>query len=204
MQTHSCLRLLHKHPSGRPDVGQRKQRDQLRRVLLHSPITHLNVAKLALDHPERMLHLGTDTGPEFLGLLNEMAPRRVLLLPALAGAQGYVPIHARCFCSLSDLEQSFFGCKVRQPESLQQAMDAQHHLQFKRRAPGPGHRCTHRHQRHRLSPWHYLPHFIGQHLLVGAPRAQVQTKALVVSCLYCLANLPPNPSGLVQSFEHDP
>ena len=36
-------------------------------------ITHLDVAELALDHPKRMLHLGTDTGLEFLGLLNESA-----------------------------------------------------------------------------------------------------------------------------------
>ena len=63
-------------------------------------ITHLDVAELALDHPKRMLHLGTDTGLEFLGLLNESALGRVLLLPALAGAQDYAPIHARCFCSL--------------------------------------------------------------------------------------------------------
>ena len=63
-------------------------------------ITHLDVAELALDDPKRMLHLGTDTGLEFLGLLNEMAPGRVLLLPALVGAQDHVPIHASCFCSL--------------------------------------------------------------------------------------------------------
>ena len=101
LQTHSCLRLLHKHPSGHPDVGQRKQRDQLCRVLLQSPITHLGVAELALDHSKRMLHLGTDAGLEFLGLLNELAPGRVLLLLALVRAHGYVPIHARRFCSLS-------------------------------------------------------------------------------------------------------
>ena len=61
-------------------------------------ITHLDVAELALDHPKRMLHLDTDTSLEFLGLLNESASG--LLLPALAGAQDYAPIHARCFCSL--------------------------------------------------------------------------------------------------------
>ena len=50
------LATFHKHPSSHPDVGQRKQRDQLRRVLLQPLITHLDVAELALDYPKRMLH----------------------------------------------------------------------------------------------------------------------------------------------------
>ena len=67
------------------------------------------------------------------------------------------------------LEQSFFSCKVRQSRLLLQAMDAQHHLQIKRWAPGPGCRFIRRHQRHQLSPWHYLPHLIDQHFLGMRP-----------------------------------
>ena len=34
LQTHSCLRPLQKLASGHPYIGQRKQRDELRRVFL--------------------------------------------------------------------------------------------------------------------------------------------------------------------------
>ena len=89
------------------------------------------------------------------------------------------------------LEQGFFGCKVRQPKPLLQAMDAQHHLQTKGRAPGLGHRCMRRYQRHQLSPWHHLPHLIEQHFFAGAPRAQVQPKVLLfhaaIVCQTCLS-----------------
>ena len=43
-------------------IGQRKQRKNLRRVLLRSPIPSINVAELALDHSKPMLSLGPYTG----------------------------------------------------------------------------------------------------------------------------------------------
>ena len=48
-----------------------------------------------------MLHLGTDAGLEFFGLLSKLAPRRVLLLPALAREHSPVPIHARSLRSFA-------------------------------------------------------------------------------------------------------
>ena len=70
--------------------------DQLRRVLGQSAVAHLGVSELAFDHPKRVLYLCTDASFDLLGLLRQSAPRRVLLLLALAGAHGHVPVHARC------------------------------------------------------------------------------------------------------------
>jgi len=53
-----------------------------------------------------------------------------------------------------------------------------------------------------LSPRQNLLHLIEQHFFASAPRAQVQTNALVASCRYCLANLRLKPSGSVRSFKH--
>lgn len=55
-QAHSCqapCQTLADHPQ----VGQREQRVQLRRVLGQAAIAHLHMAELALDDTERMLHL---------------------------------------------------------------------------------------------------------------------------------------------------
>ena len=90
LQTHSSPRHLQKLASYHPDVGQRKQRGELRRVFFQSPVMHLGVSELTLDGPKRMLHLGPHTGLEFLGFSSELAPRRVLLPRALARAHGYV------------------------------------------------------------------------------------------------------------------
>ena len=68
LQTHSSLRPLHKPASGHPDVGQRKQRDELRGVFGKPPVAHFDVTELALDNPKRMLHLGAHAGLELLGL----------------------------------------------------------------------------------------------------------------------------------------
>ena len=58
-RAHSCpgpqqLRACH------PQVGQRKQRDNLGGVLLESAVANLHKAELALDHPKGMLHFGPD------------------------------------------------------------------------------------------------------------------------------------------------
>lgn len=50
-----------------PQVRQREQRHQLRRVLRQTTEAHLHITELALDHPERMLDLGSYLS---LGLLN--------------------------------------------------------------------------------------------------------------------------------------
>ena len=105
LQAHSPLRPLHKPASYHPDIGQRKQRDELRSVFLEPAIAHLGMSELTLDDSKRMLHLGPDTGLEFLGFFSELATRRVLLLSALARAHVHVPIHARGL-------RSFAGTKI--------------------------------------------------------------------------------------------
>ena len=99
-QAHSCLGPLPKCLSDHPDIGQGKQRDELSRVLGKAPITHLVVTELSFDAPKRMLHFCTNTGLEFLGLLGELAPGRVLLSLAFARAHGDVPLSA---CGLGPL-----------------------------------------------------------------------------------------------------
>ena len=94
LQTHSSLRPLHKPASGHPDVGQRKQRDELRRVFGKPPVAHFDVTELALDNPKRMLHFGAYAGLELLGLFVQCAPGRVLLRLTLTRAHGHMPIHA--------------------------------------------------------------------------------------------------------------
>jgi len=94
LHAHSSLRPLHKPASGHPDVGQRKQRDDLCGVFGKTPVTHFDVSELALDNPKRMLHLGAHAGFELFGLFVQRAPGRVLLRLTLTRAYGHMPIHA--------------------------------------------------------------------------------------------------------------
>ena len=94
LQTHSSLRPVHKPASDHPDVGQRKQRNELRRGFGKTPVAHFDVAELALDNPKRMLHLGPHAGFELFGLFVQRAPGRVLLRLTLPRAHGDMPIHA--------------------------------------------------------------------------------------------------------------
>ena len=48
-------------PSRHPHVRQGEQRQHLCRVLRQAAVAHLDVAKLPLDHPERVLDLGAHT-----------------------------------------------------------------------------------------------------------------------------------------------
>ena len=73
LQTHSSPRPVHKPASGHPDVGQRKQRDELRGVLGKPPVAHFEVTELALDNSKRMLHLGPHAGFELFGLFVQRA-----------------------------------------------------------------------------------------------------------------------------------
>ena len=78
-----------------PSIGQSKQGDQLRRVLLQPTVARFDIAKLALDHPKRMLHLGTDTGFGFFNLVCQLIKRIALVQgPAFAWAHGNVAGHA--------------------------------------------------------------------------------------------------------------
>lgn len=84
-----------------PQIAQGKQHREACHVLGQSPVTHLGVAKLLLDHPKRVLHLGAHTGFELLSRFDQVAPGRVLVLPALARPHGNLPDHTRGFLALA-------------------------------------------------------------------------------------------------------
>lgn len=69
--THSSSSPLQTSPD-HPQVAQRKQRRQLRRVLSQTPVAHLGIIKLPLDHPKRMFYLGSDARLGALKLANQL------------------------------------------------------------------------------------------------------------------------------------
>jgi hypothetical protein len=94
LQTHSSLRPLQLHPH-HPQIGQGKQGDQLCSVLLEATVAVFDLAKLALDYPKRMLHLGSIPGLGFFNLVYQLIKRIALVQgPAFAWAHGSVPCHA--------------------------------------------------------------------------------------------------------------
>ena len=83
--THSCqapAQTLTHHPQ----IGQCKQRVQLRRVLGQATVAHLHRTELTLDDTERVLHLGADAGLDALDLLGQRI-LRVSLVQQLAQAR---------------------------------------------------------------------------------------------------------------------
>ena len=94
LQTRSPRHPLHQPASDHPDIGQRKQRDELRGVFGKTPVAHLGVPELALDNPKRMLHLGLHAGFELLSLFVQRSPGRMLLRLTLTRAHGHMPIYA--------------------------------------------------------------------------------------------------------------
>lgn len=101
LRTHSSPHP-HQLPSRHPQVAQREQRDDLRRVLGQPPVAHLGVAELPLEHPERVLNLGADACLPLLqsqGLKVRRDER--VELPALAGSHRDVPLRPLCFGSLT-------------------------------------------------------------------------------------------------------
>lgn len=68
----------HQARPDRPQVRQREQCLQLRRVLEQSAVAHLGVAELPFDHAERVLDLRTDAGLELLDLVKDGADGRRL------------------------------------------------------------------------------------------------------------------------------
>ena len=94
-QAHSSL-CPYQMPAGHPQVRQRKQRDELRRVLCQTFVAHLGETELTLDNPKGMLDLGAHAGFELLDGFAVLAPGTVHLSLSLtlAWAQGHVPPHA--------------------------------------------------------------------------------------------------------------
>ena len=96
LQAHSSRRPLNNSFSHHPQVAQRKQRDQLRRVFDQAPIPSLAIAELALDHPEGVFHFGPNAGLDLLQLVDQGAYSFALLQsPALARHHGNLPVHPR-------------------------------------------------------------------------------------------------------------
>ena len=62
LQTHLSLRHVQKPVPRHPEIGERKQRVQLRRVLHQAAVAHLDISELALDHPKWMFDLGPRLG----------------------------------------------------------------------------------------------------------------------------------------------
>ena len=71
LQAHSSRSLLNNSFSHHPQVAQRKQRDQLRRVFDKAPIPSLAIAELAFNYPEGMFHFGPNAGLDLLQLVDQ-------------------------------------------------------------------------------------------------------------------------------------
>ena len=76
-----------------PEIGEREQCVQLRRVLHQPSVAHLHKPELALDHTKRVLHLGSDARLHMLKLVHNRAHGRTFVQRfALARAHGHVPV----------------------------------------------------------------------------------------------------------------
>jgi len=85
LQAHSCLQPLNNSLAHHPQVGQRKHHQQLARVLGQSSVTRFAVSKPTLDHPKRVLHLGSDARLELFKLIRQgVADQRFVQRLALA------------------------------------------------------------------------------------------------------------------------
>ena len=94
IRAHSSLRPQDL-PTRHPQIGQRKQCHQLRRVLGLPFVAHLGETELALDDSKRVFHLGAHAGLHLLSLVQQAAPWRVLIQrPALAWKHCDMPRHA--------------------------------------------------------------------------------------------------------------
>ena len=92
-QAHSCLQRL-QLPARHQHLAQRKHHLQPRRVLGQTPVAHLGVTELLLDHPERVLHLRPDAGLDLLDPLDGLGQRSApVQRGSFARAHGNVPYH---------------------------------------------------------------------------------------------------------------
>jgi len=91
----SCSEQL---PAHHPDIGQRKQRVQLGRVLGQATVANLEVTELALDHPEGVLATGPDMRLETLDTVAQPTRCRIAQRRRLPVASQYTIRPAVC-CS---------------------------------------------------------------------------------------------------------
>lgn len=77
-----------------PQIGERKQHQDLLRVLGQPTVARLDVAELPLDDPKRMLHFGADARLDLLDLLGQLVAQALAVEQApLGGHHGHVPAH---------------------------------------------------------------------------------------------------------------
>src|SRR5262245_64696661 len=92
LQINSTHLSRHEQPaSHHPYVRQRKQHVQLRRVLGQSAVADLDVAELALDHPEGMFAAGADLCLQPFDLVIKAVKPAVAERPPLAGLHRHLP-----------------------------------------------------------------------------------------------------------------
>jgi len=92
LQAYSCLHPSRNSVSGHPQIAQRKQRYQLRRVLGQSLVANLGKSELTLDDTKQMLNFGAYAGLDLLSLLQQLAPGRQLIQRrAFARTHGHMP-----------------------------------------------------------------------------------------------------------------
>ena len=146
LQAHSCLRPVQKFVSGHPQIAQRKQRHQLRRVLGKSLVANLGKSELALDDPKRVFNLGTNAGLDLLSLVQQLAPvGKLIQCLAFARAHGHLPVNT---AGLWPLHGPLIAriCKNDGFFTMQQAMALRHIVDVGRSADDAMHQariCIH-------------------------------------------------------------
>lgn len=107
LQTHLSLRYLQNLAARQPQVAQREQGLDLRRVFRKTPVAHFHETELALDHPERMLDIDVNADLEFLDVLAHRVGGIALgQCSALARAHGHLPPHT---CRLLTLHRALIA-----------------------------------------------------------------------------------------------
>jgi hypothetical protein len=87
-------RARHQFAPRHPQVAQREQRLHLGRVFLQPAVAHLGESKLALDHPERVLHLRPNARQDLLRLVDHRGQRAAQVQRlAPARTHGNMPSH---------------------------------------------------------------------------------------------------------------
>lgn len=94
-QAHSSPHRSQQPAPHEPQVGECEERGELRRVLFQAPVAHLHITELPLDHPKRVLYLGTNARLGAFELIQKRSQRGVLVQhSAPARAHRHVPVHA--------------------------------------------------------------------------------------------------------------
>ena len=146
---HSCRQPLNHSLAHHPQIGQSKHHQQLAGVLGQAPVTRLAMPELTLDHPNRMLHLGENTGFDLFNPISQGVAGFGLVQRLELAAK--VPL-------VSLLDRVHF--RVGLAFVLLQQMNAQHHLSGKWRAPPLASRCVRGNQTQQLRPSNYQVHLI--------------------------------------------